>query len=160
MHNIHPIFVHFPIALLWAALAIDVAAVVFKRPSWHQAAFWNLLLATAAAALAVWSGLYAESTAAHPEQAHAVIELHEKLGIATLVLAAFTTLCRITWRRHFAGVKKALILTLMFVGAATVSFGAYLGGRLVFEFGVGGDFGHGSDSQMEQEHAHHHHEHP
>lgn len=155
MHNIHPIFVHFPIALLLVALIIDMAAVVFKRPAWHGAAFWNLVLATAAAALAVWTGLRAEGSAAHPEQAHEIIELHEKLGIATLVLAAFITLCRLTWRKHFTGIKKALVLALMALSSATVCFGAYLGGRLVYEFGVGGDFGHSLPAAAE-EHYHHH----
>ena len=158
MHNIHPLFVHFPIALLLAALIIDLAAVIFKHPAWHQAAFWNLVLATAAAALAVWSGLQAEGTAAHPEQAHEIIELHEKLGIAVLFLAAFATLCRITWRNHFTGIKKVLVLALMVLSAATVSFGAYLGGRLVYEFGVGGDFGHVHQGAAEEPPHHHHHE--
>ena len=155
MHNIHPIFVHFPLALLFAALAFDIAAVVFKRAAWHEVAFWNLVLATAAAALAVWTGLQAEATAAHPESAHEIIELHEKLGIATLVLSAFITLCRITWWKRFAGLKKALVLALMLLAASTVGFGAYLGGRLVFEFGVGGDFGHAHQDEAAEHHHHH-----
>ena len=65
MESVHPLVVHFPIALLLTAVALDLLAVALKRPGWHRIALWNLAMGTAGAGLAVWSGLRASEVAKH-----------------------------------------------------------------------------------------------
>lgn len=86
MESVHPLAVHFPIALLMAALFLDGVALVFKRPGLHRVALWNLGLGTLGAAVAVLTGLQAAKIAKHSFEIHQVMELHRKLGIATLVI--------------------------------------------------------------------------
>ena len=42
MESVHPLVVHFPIALLLTALLLDGAGLVFRRPDLHRLALWNL----------------------------------------------------------------------------------------------------------------------
>lgn len=143
MESLHPVVVHFPIALLLTGVGLELTALLLKRPSLSQAARWNLALGMFGAAAAVWTGYRAADIAKHSFEIHQVMELHRKLGIATLVLAATIVLWRL-WRGDRVGrVAKALRLVIMAVMVGALAYGAHLGGRLVYEFGVGGMFGGG-----------------
>ena len=154
MESVHPLVVHFPIALLLTALLLDVVALGLKRPGLHRVALWNLSLGTIGAAVAVRTGLWAAEIAKHTFEIHQVMELHRKLGIATLVLGILVVTWRL-WKRDRLGVRaRAVTLVLMLAIAGTLGYGAHLGGRLVYEFGVGGSFG-SSDSSLPSSHHHH-----
>ncbi len=141
MESLHPLVAHFPIALLLSAVRLDVAALVFRRSGLHRIALWNLWLGALGAAVAVWTGYQAAEIAKHSFDIHQVMELHRKLGSATLMLAAVVVLWRL-WRRDELRRRARLVtLVLLLTMVATLSYGAHLGGRLVYEFGVGGSFG-------------------
>src|SRR4029450_6891730 len=57
---VHPMVVHFPIALLIVAVTLDIAGRFARRPSLHQAAFINLALAAAFAVATIAAGMLAE----------------------------------------------------------------------------------------------------
>lgn len=137
----HPLLVHFPIALLLTGVGLDVASWVLKRPSLQRLALWNLALGVLAAAVAVGTGLRAERVAKHSFEIWQVIELHKRLGITTLILG----LMAVSWRLKAGGALSARARTVttifLLVMTTTLLWGAHLGGRLVYEFGVGGRFG-------------------
>ena len=141
MESVHPLIVHFPIALLLTAVLLELAALLCKRPGLHRVALWNLALGTLAAAAAVWSGLRAEDIAKHSFEIHEVMELHEKLGITTLSMAGFVTLWRLIRRDALRPWERAITMALLLALVGALTYGAHLGGRLVYEFGVGGRFG-------------------
>ena len=141
MESIHPLVVHFPIALLWSAVVLDLLALGLKRPQLHRVALWNLGLGTLGAAIAVLTGLRAEDVAKHSFEIWQIMERHEKLGLTTMALGAVVTAWRLWTRDHLTGRGRLATLLLMLGMAATVSLGAHLGGRMVYEFGVGGRFG-------------------
>lgn len=143
MESFHPLIVHFPIALLLTATALDLMATLMKRPNLHRVALWNLGLGTLGAATAVLTGLQAEEVAKHSFEIWRVLEIHERLGITTLLLAIMVLAWRLTHRDHLTRRARLLTLGVMLVMCTTVSIGGYLGGRLVYEFGVGGSFGRG-----------------
>jgi len=155
MESVHPAIVHFPIALLLTALALDSLALLVKRPVLHRVALWNLGLGTLGAGVAVLTGYQAAEIAKHTFEIHQVMELHRKLGIATLTLGGLIVVWRL-WRRDQLGIRARLFtLLVMLVMAGTLSYGAHLGGRLVYEFGVGGPFGTTEPVSVDD----HHHEH-
>lgn len=155
MESVHPLVIHFPIALLLAALLLDALALVFKWPPLHRVALWNLLLGTLGAGLAVWTGTQAAGIAKHSMEIHQVMELHRKLGIATLVLGLLIVGWRLLKRDHLATRERILTLWVMLAMAGTLGFGAHLGGRLVYEFGVGGSYGRSEGGiQVIHEHVH------
>ena len=141
MESIHPMVVHFPIALLLTALFVDGLALILKRPTLHRVALWNLSLGTLGAGVAVLTGLQAEDVAKHSFEIWQIMQLHKRLGITTLILGMMVTSWR--WSKRDQLSQRARLLTVvgMLVMASTISLGAYLGGRMVYEFGVGGSFG-------------------
>ena len=60
MESLHPLVVHFPIALLLSAVGLELLALLLKRPALHRISLWNLCLGTLGAAAAVLTGLRAE----------------------------------------------------------------------------------------------------
>jgi uncharacterized membrane protein len=141
MESVHPLLIHFPIALLLAACVVDLLAVLAKRPGWHKIALWNLALGTLGAGAAVLTGLQAGEIAKHSFEIWQVMERHKKLEITTLVLAAVVTAWRLWKRDRLPTWARTVTLTLMAAMATALTVGAHLGGRLVYEFGVGGTFG-------------------
>ena len=141
MENVHPLVVHFPIALLLTALFLDGLALALKRPGIHRAALWNLCFGTMGAAAAVLTGLQAAQIAKHSFAIHQVMGLHEKLGIATLILGLLVLGWRLFRRDRLPTRARLVTLIVMLAMAGTLSYGAHLGGRLVYEFGVGGVYG-------------------
>ena len=140
MQNIHPLFVHFPIALLLAAWLLTVLGMALRRETLHRAATWNLALGALGAVAAVITGLRgSETVTPHNFEIHELMELHERLGISVAVgsglLIAWRAIRRRAWPAH--RVEQLGQLTLLTLIVALLSFGAYLGGRMVYEYGVG-----------------------
>jgi len=141
MESLHPLVVHFPIALLLSALLLDGLALALKRTPLHRVALWNLALGTLGAGAAVLTGLQAEDVAKHSFEIWQVIQLHKRLGITTLILGIMVTSWRLWKRDRLSRRARTLTLAAMLAMASTLGVGAYLGGRMVYEFGVGGSFG-------------------
>lgn len=141
MESFHPLIVHFPIALVLTALLLDLLAVIVKRPGWHRVALWNLSLGTLGAAAAVGTGLQAEGVAKHSFEIWKIMTLHKRLGITTLILGVIVTAWRLVHRDQLSPRARLITLGGMALMVLTLGFGAHLGGRLVYEFGVGGSFG-------------------
>lgn len=137
MANVHPILVHFPIALLSAFLIMEVLSLALGKDSLHTAASWMLYLGTAGAAAAVAAGLIAERSIAHGDTVHAVIERHELLGLSVLGLALVLSIWRLICRARFSQMGMALHLFVAIVMVGMMVFGADLGGLMVYKHGVG-----------------------
>lgn len=152
MESLHPMVVHFPIALLFSAVGLDLLALLLKRSGFHRIALWNLGLGVLGAAAAAWTGWQAAEIAKHTLEIHRIIELHRKLGLATLILGTLVLVWRL-WRRDQFGPRSRIVMTgLLLVLAGVLSYGAHLGGRLVYEFGVGGQFGHRAEETAPHQH--------
>ena len=141
MQSAHPMVVHFPIAVLSVAALLDAAALLLKRPAIHRVALWNLSLGALAAGIAVFTGLRAEDVAKHSFEIWKVMELHERLGITTLILSVMAAAWRLAHRDRLSPRARVVTTLLGLLAVVTLCFGAHLGGRLVYEFGVGGSFG-------------------
>ena len=49
----HPIFIHYPIALLTTAVLVDAASLLCRRETWHRVAYALLVAGTVGAAASV-----------------------------------------------------------------------------------------------------------
>ncbi len=141
-YHVHPIFVHYPIALLMAGAFFEwVMPLVFRaqKERWQWVGASLLWAGTISAGAAIATGLWAESTAPVVVSAYATVEWHERLGIATGILALILSVWRAIWRPPAR--PKALFLygLVWLVLIAAVSVAAYFGGQLVYEYGVGVD---------------------
>jgi len=70
MANVHPLFVHFPIALLNGFLLMELLGAITDKRSLRSAATWMLYLGTLGAVVTVITGLIAESGVGHGAGVH------------------------------------------------------------------------------------------
>jgi uncharacterized membrane protein len=147
--GLHPLVVHFPIALLLVApifLIIGIARREQGRP-WLLAAFLLTVLGTVAAWVAVSTGEAAGELAERTPEINAAIERHQPLGelvrtlftVITLLFAAILFGPGLLRRKLAPRVNLAaliLFLGIFGVGALAVVHTGHEGGRLVHEFGV------------------------
>ncbi len=140
VQNIHPLIVHFPIALLFGAALLYVLAWLAPRwESWGWTGLWMLGLGTAGAAAAVASGLYAaDGVMVAPSVRDRLVLNHEHIRIGVLglsvILFIWAWIARPIPRR---GGLVFLFLLLVLLGALTV--GADYGGRMVYDYNAGGN---------------------
>lgn len=138
--NLHPLVVHFPIALLLAAVAADLVDVLVGRPAWLGSAATSLYVAGASAAVvATLTGLQAADTVLMPGMAHPVVQDHRVWALATTGYFSLLAVLRLAVRgaaRRRRGALALLLATGM-VGAVILQQTAERGARLVYEYGVG-----------------------
>ena len=94
--ELHPIVVHFPIALLVVSVACDIAAVVLRRAGLTSTATWTLVFGVPGAGAALLSGWISEHdvTAA---LAGSILHLHKVCAVLTTVLFGTLLAARLIW---------------------------------------------------------------
>lgn len=147
--GLHPLIVHFPIALLLVAPVFVVLALVWQR---HHSvlmvsALLLMALGTATSYLAVSTGEAAGKLADRTPEVNRVLSHHEELAERTrLVFTVLTVVFAglvvgpVVFRRQLSR-APTVVLSLLFLGvygAGTVVLvnTAHNGGRLVHELGV------------------------
>ncbi len=134
---VHPIFVHFAIALTLAAVLLDGMDVWQGNETWQQAGRLNLLLGVGGLALAVLSGWFENQLprvqGPFEAQVHELLEYHEYLGFGLLGFFVFLLI----WRWRIQGQVSVVFLALAFLGVIGMAVQGYLGGEVVYRYGVG-----------------------
>lgn len=153
MPNLHPIFVHFTLALFVTAVIFDVVGYLTKRESLISAAWWNLLVAVVIGIFTVVTGLNAAVTLPHTEKIHEIMGIHEKLGIAALAIMLLLLLWRAINHGKHPSRRRELFFLLSLIGLATIIAGGYYGGEMVYHYGMGITPMMG---EMNEGHHHHH----
>ena len=131
----HPATVHFPVAFLIGAAALDLYA-------WWKARADLARLATGLMAAGVFTGVVAAATGllafftvpAHTAEAHRLMYWHLGLMAGAVTVFAVVTVAR---RRDEPPVVWVRVAGLF--GVAVLLVGAYLGGSLVYRGGAGVD---------------------
>ncbi len=172
MDNVHPLFIHYPIALFSSFLLAEFLGVVLKKDALRSAASFMLYFGTIVAVFTVIAGYYAAATVAHDDAMHAIMERHEGFGVTVLIIAALLSLWRLYVRRRFSPRAQLLHLFMAFVLTVVMVLGADLGGLMVYKYGVGGQAvkierashkaagpSHHEDAESEQGESGHNHRH-
>ena len=135
--NVHPLFVHFPIALLLESLAFYSLGTVFRKEELLKAGKWALYFGTLAAAITVWTGLQAANTVPHGGEVHAMIMVHQYLGFTVFGLSIILSAWLFLSKSPLPSKGRILFLTGLVLLALILTQGADFGGRMVFLHGVG-----------------------
>lgn len=160
--EVHPLVIHFPIALLLVAPLFIIAGILLSpsrgRP-FLIAALALMVLGTAGTFLAVATGEAAGEVAQRTPAVSAVLERHEDLAettrivfsVLTLIYAALLFLPRLLKRE--ATIVSTRILPLAFLlfysaGAVILANTAHNGGRLVHELGVHAGFAQSNEASI------------
>ena len=162
--NIHPMLVHFPIALWLSALLIWVAHVATQRSDLWDTGRLVLTLGTLGGIAAVASGYWATDQMGHSGPGHDLVHVHRDWMVATTALATVTTAGAWLYRGGSLGPRLGLVGLLLVTGGL-LTVGADRGAELVFRHGVGvlgeaPSTDHGSnDHHSERPHDHGAHDH-
>lgn len=133
--HIHPMLVHFPIALLLVGFLTELLFRVFKNEVWLvKSSLYLLLLGTLALVVTWLSGMFL--TAEMSGTASEVRDMHELAATITMILAIITSALRLYGLRSTA--VKPMMGTLSFVSyaltAICVGLTGALGGTLVYSY--------------------------
>jgi uncharacterized membrane protein len=136
MMNLHPLAVHFPVALFPASFLLFALGVVLKRRAWCVAGRACLYLALAGAVIALWTGEAAEDGLPHNPRIHRLLEAHQAIGVWLVRLAWVAA----AWSfAHHDQRPRLAPLFLLLLGGITLLTAqtADLGGRMVYVEGAG-----------------------
>ncbi len=144
LSQLHPQIVHFPIALLIVYALLEIIGSIFKKDFFSKAAHLILFLGVLGAFAAVLTGNSAEDAARALSKAGASIPLKaiaEHSDYANFVIWFFAGLLVLrtyfVLKKKFIGAIKYLFVILAIIGTFFVYRTGYLGGKLVYKFGVG-----------------------
>jgi len=136
MDTIHPIVVHFVIAMGLISFVFDLIGVLFRRSALFEVSFWNLLFATAAIFVAIIFG-QVEAGLANPYGAsREILNLHSTIGWS---LAGVLSLMS-GWR-YVIRSRDPQQIPLAFLGAgallsALIVVQVTLGNELIWVYGL------------------------
>ncbi|HFD12960.1 MAG TPA: DUF2231 domain-containing protein [Crenotrichaceae bacterium] len=137
--NIHPLFVHFPIALFTTFLLLEIIAMMRRSDRIYHAASWTLYVGVVFAVTAILLGMQAARSVPHGGIIHSIIDQHEGYATTATAIAAILSLWRMVAREHLINLSPArwfhLLLAVLMV--LFIFLTADLGGLMVFKFGVG-----------------------
>ncbi|MGA6829351.1 DUF2231 domain-containing protein [Nitrospira sp. NS4] len=137
VHPIHPMLVHFPIALLSATVFLDLLGQRWRRDECRIASLYTLVLGLAGALVSVASGAMAEEAVEHSGVPKQVLELHESLGFATFWVFAGLLGWRMAVWLDWVQERPVVSVALGLTGVAVLLVASYYGGSLVYEYGAG-----------------------
>lgn len=133
--HLHPMIVHFPIALILIGLVAEYISLSGKSATFYHEASWFLLgTGTVTAIPALLTGMFLTKELTGP--AGDIRDIHETWGIITLAVALVTTLAssfvRMKNLQHTTA--EWAVAALYTLTAAAVVVTGYYGGLLAYEF--------------------------
>lgn len=134
---LHPMFVHFPIALYLLGVLLTLGYLWRRTPDYERFAYWAFLLAWVAVAVAALAGLIDLGSLAPDDPRRAVINNHITSGVALLIINGLVLYFRFRWPDVLAGSRRWVYLALMVTGIVAVVLTGWLGGKLVYTLKVG-----------------------
>jgi uncharacterized membrane protein len=135
-HAQHVVLIHFPIALLIAAVAFDLVAQWTKRNSLAETAYFNLLVAAISTVPVLATGILAWQFQLEGQKLKGILLLH-------LILACVSSVMMwLVWWIHFRARKQkaplpSYRLAIEFLAVGVVVLTAHLGGFLSGVNGLG-----------------------
>ncbi len=134
--TIHPIVVHFVIAMVVFAFICDIIGYFSRNIRLYEVSWWNMFFATIAIFIAIVFGQYEAGLAQPYAAVEPILNLHTLIGwslsgiIATLTGWRYVIRLRSPQKLPIAYLGMALILVIL------VSFQVYLGDELVWIYGL------------------------
>ncbi|EHA64134.1 DUF2231 domain-containing protein [Synechococcus sp. WH 8016] len=133
---IHPIVVHFVIAMAMITVVFDLLGVFTGRRNLFEVSFWNLLVATVAIFVAIIFGQIEAGLATPYGASRDILNYHSTLGWSLAAILSLLTGWRYVARQKDPTVLPRGFLIIDSVLAILVFCQVYLGDKLVWIYGL------------------------
>ena len=133
---IHPIVVHFVIAMALITVAFDLIGVLTRRQNLFEVSFWNLLVATVAIFVAIIFGQIEAGLATPYGASRDILNYHSTIGWSLAAILSLLTGWRYVARQKDPTVLPRGFLIIDSVLAILVFCQVYLGDKLVWVYGL------------------------
>ncbi|MDA9761468.1 DUF2231 domain-containing protein [Desulfobacterales bacterium] len=133
---IHPIVVHFVIAMALITVVFDLIGVLTRRHNLFEVSFWNLLVATVAIFVAIIFGQIEAGLATPYGASRDILNYHSTLGWSLAAILSLLTGWRYVARQKDPTVLPRGFLIIDSVLAVLVFCQVYLGDKLVWVYGL------------------------
>ncbi len=132
--TIHPMLVHFPIALWVSAFLFEAGHLILKKDSLHRTAIQIFWMAVCLTPLVVWTGLLEEQKY---HLNHPVLTQHKTYAFCLLWGSLASAPILLWLSRKSVKIFKIVFLACTLVATIGVILTGYYGGKLVFEYAIG-----------------------
>jgi len=130
--DIHPLFIHFPIALLSTGFMFDLLAIILKKEVFQSVGWWNLSLGILSSVFTVLTGFVADWNYGHFELPFPIFDTHGSVQL----MSVFCYVVMLVWRwklnqflpNSFRSLSCYLVLGI--VATSLLFYGGHLGAIL------------------------------
>lgn len=131
--TMHGAITHFPIAMLVAAFAFEIASLLFRKKEWHVVGFWLLVTAVLGAIPSLITGWFTGNqfyrSIPHPP---ADFTQHRLMAFISSGIALLALILRMAIKDNPKGALATVSMILLILSTLVVSYTGYLGGEMVF----------------------------
>ena len=144
---LHPLIVHFPIALLVLGGIIEIVNVLLKSDFWNKVGTFLIIIGVITGVFSLLTGDGAEGFAFEHwgRSLHDTVELHSLLANISVIIFGLLAVIKILFKhpntkihifKNMTGRKElitVLIVVLSIAGITTLATTGHLGGKIVYE---------------------------
>jgi uncharacterized membrane protein len=135
-HPVHPILIPFPLALWVTSFAADVLFYFLRHPTLLVISKFLLAAGCLGGVAAAIPGII-DWLAIKNDDVKKVANWHARLNVIALIVFAISFFLRLSSYSQLVGRKLTIPFLLSLVGVILIAISGWLGGELVFRFGVG-----------------------
>lgn len=129
---LHPLLVHFPIALLIFGVIAQIVAI-WKKPFFDQLALFLFSSGFITGVIAYISGDGAEHFARNQGQnIHGIVHTHETYALITLFIFGAVVLLKWLSKFNILPALLPIVIILSLAGTVTLSLTGHYGGKMVY----------------------------
>jgi len=136
-HPIHPILVHFPIALLFTSIFFEFLGYLKQRESYREFGYWLLILGFLGGLAAAGTGFWSEDAAKAVGVPEEAIDRHETFAVVSMIIFGAMLVFRWWVRSRWSDRLRSIYLAFGVAGVLILGTAGYFGGDLVYRYGAG-----------------------
>ena len=136
-HPIHPLIVHFPIALLFTSVFFDLLWIITENKNYRQTGFWLLILGLMGGVVAAIFGAWTEEAVEAAGVPELAVDRHETVAIIALIVFGVLLIFRWWIKNRWSVRDRVVYLCVAMVGLLMLGATGFYGGELVYRYGAG-----------------------